>query len=77
MRQLFTASLLALALGAGAQTQVTTAELRGLYKTDMGVQPISIHDPSIVYAPTQKRYYCIGSHMAMGWSSDLMNWNSL
>jgi arabinan endo-1,5-alpha-L-arabinosidase len=38
---------------------------------------ISVHDPSVVWEPSTKRYYIFGSHRAQGYSTDLMRWNTL
>ena len=36
---------------------------------------ISVHDPSVVWEPVNKRYYIFGSHRGAGWSKDMMSWN--
>ena len=41
-----------------------------------GVSHVSIHDPSIVRGE-DGRYYCVGSHLAMASSDDLVNWENL
>lgn len=37
----------------------------------------SIHDPSIVYNPSDKNFYIVGTHMGVGRTSDLVNLNPL
>ncbi len=53
--------------------EVTTAEAKNLYKTTTKNRT-SIHDPSIVYNPSNQRYYIMGSHKAGAYSKDLQNW---
>lgn len=35
---------------------------------------VSVHDPSVVWSPSNKRYYIFGSHRATATSSDMINW---
>ena len=35
---------------------------------------VSVHDPSVVWQPTAKRYYIFGSHRATATSTDMINW---
>lgn len=35
---------------------------------------VSVHDPSVVWQPTTKRYYIFGSHRATATSTDMINW---
>ena len=76
MRKLFTL-LLALAPFATTlaqeETEITTAEAKTLYK-NTSKKWISIHDPSVVWEPTNKRYYIFGSHKAGAYSTDMQNW---
>lgn len=67
--------LLALMTGASAsaQTEVTTAEAKSLYK-NVSKKYTSVHDPSVVYEPTSKRYYIFGSHRAQAYTTDMKNW---
>ena len=46
-----------------AQTELTTSEAKSLYK-NISKNRQSVHDPSVVYEPTSKRYYIFGSHLA-------------
>lgn len=67
--------LMALMTGvsASAQTELTTVEAKSLYKT-VSKKRQSVHDPSVVYDPTSKRYYIFGSHRAQAYSTDMQNW---
>lgn len=38
---------------------------------------ISVHDPSVYYDSSSKKYYIYGSHMAQASSTDLRNWSAL
>ena len=37
---------------------------------------VSVHDPSVVWEPTNKRFYIFGSHRGAAWTTDMMNWTS-
>ena len=37
---------------------------------------VAVHDPSITYDNTYKRYYIVGTHKTGAYSTDLMNWTS-
>ena len=67
--------LLLLMTGAStlAQTELTTSEAKSLYK-NISKNRQSVHDPSVVYEPTSKRYYIFGSHRAQAYTTDLQNW---
>lgn len=60
-------------ISAGAQTELTTAEAKSLYK-NVSKRRQSVHDPSVVYESTSKRYYIFGSHRAQAYTTDLKNW---
>ncbi|MCR4604324.1 MAG: glycoside hydrolase family 43 protein [Prevotella sp.] len=63
-------------MGAQAQeTELTYAEAKTLYKST-SKKRVSVHDPSVVYdtISAAHRYYIIGSHRAMGYSTDMKNW---
>ena len=60
-------------VSASAQTELTTTEAKSLYKT-VSKKRQSVHDPSVVYEPTKKRYYIFGSHRAQAYTTDLQNW---
>ena len=61
-------------LGVSAQeTELTSVEARGLYKNTTK-RRVTVHDPSVVWEPTLKRYYIFGSHKAGGYTTDMQNW---
>ncbi len=60
--------------GLSAQeNEITTAQAKSLYKATTK-QRVSIHDPSVVWEPTAKRYYIFGSHRGMASSTNLQSW---
>ena len=60
-------------LMASAQTELTSSQAKALYKTTTKKR-VSVHDPSVVFNPTNNRYYIFGSHKAGAYSTDFMNW---
>ncbi len=60
---------------AQAQTQLTTSQAKSLYKNDTSKKYVSVHDPSVVYDASSKRYYIFGSHRASAWTTNLRLWN--
>ncbi len=72
MKRLFPLTLLALSVGANAQTQIETSELSTLYTTSSPAT-ISIHDPSVLNRGGN--YYIWGSHRGMATSSDLVTYS--
>ncbi len=55
------------------KTPVTDTEINTLNSaTTIGT--VSIHDPSIVYSPTNKTYYIWGSHLGNAKGTDLKSW---
>ena len=71
---LTTGALYNTAPALAGDVELTTAEAKNLYKTTTKNRA-SIHDPSIVYNPSDKRYYIVGSHKAGAYTRDLMNWS--
>lgn len=62
------------AMTAVAQTQqITTAEAKSLYKTTTKKR-VSVHDPSVVWEPTSKRWYIFGTMRGTAWTTDMQNW---
>lgn len=59
--------------GTAQTTELTANEAKSLYR-NITMHRVSVHDPSIVYEPTSKRYYIFGTHKAGAWTSDLQNW---
>jgi len=75
MRRLFLYFLSLLpALSCLAQEEVTTAQAKNLIKTTKK-NYVTVHDPSVVWEPTSKRYYIFGSHKAGGYTSNMQNWS--
>ena len=78
MRRILTTILLSVTALTWALAQdaveLTTSEARQLYKTT-SKSYISVHDPSVVWHPTEKRFYIVGSHHAMAYTSDMQNWS--
>ncbi len=60
-------------LTAKAQTQLTTSEANTYFTTTSKAR-VSVHDPSVVYEPTSRRYYIFGSHKVGAYTSDFQNW---
>ena len=62
------------ALPSYAQTtELTTSEAKSLYR-NITMRHVSVHDPSVVYDETAKRYYVFGSHKAGAYTTDMQNW---
>ena len=59
--------------GLSAQTELTSAEAKALYKNTTKKR-VSVHDPSVVYEPKTKRYYVFGSHKGCAYTTDMQNW---
>ena len=59
------------------EIEVTTAEAKGIYKA-VSKRRVSVHDPSVVWdsVNTPNRYYVIGSHRGLAYSTDMQNWTS-
>ena len=62
-------------LEAGAQEELTTAQAKQLIK-NTSKRYITVHDPSVVWEPSSKRYYIFGSHKAGAFTTDMQNWSS-
>jgi arabinan endo-1,5-alpha-L-arabinosidase len=62
-------------LTASAQTELTSAEAKNLYK-NTSKKWVSVHDPSVVYEPKAKRYYIFGSHKGCAYTADMQNWTA-
>ena len=74
MKRILLAFITLTSLVAQAQkTPVTDTEINTLNSaTTIGT--VSIHDPSIVYSPTNKTYYIWGSHLGNAKGTDLKSW---
>ena len=56
-----------------AQTELTTGEAMTYFQPTTKIRT-SVHDPSVVYQSSSRRYYIFGSHKSGAWSTDLQNW---
>ena len=61
------------ALTSSAQTEVTAEQAKTMYAAKTK-RVVSVHDPSVVYDASQKRYYIFGSHKAGAYTTDFQNW---
>ena len=56
-----------------AQTKLTSTQLQNMQKPKT-YSNVSVHDPSVVYNPSDANYYIVGSHIGVAKSADLVNW---
>lgn len=63
-----------IAYAAGETTALTDSDLAATY-SDVAVNRVSVHDPSVVYDGVGT-YYIFGSHLAWAKSTDLKNWTT-
>ena len=56
-----------------AQTKLTSTQLQNMQKPKK-YSNVSVHDPSVVYNPSDANYYIVGSHIGVAKSADLVNW---
>ena len=59
-----------------AQVEITTSDAKSMYR-NITMRHVSVHDPSIVYNPSDQYYYIFGSHRAQARTRDMQNWNSI
>ena len=79
IKQLLTTTLLTVlpVLNAGAQSvELTTAQAKSLYKTTTKKRT-SVHDPSVVWEPTSKRWYIFGTMRGTAYTTDMQNWTGV
>jgi arabinan endo-1,5-alpha-L-arabinosidase len=67
------AAMLCVITAADAQNELTNTEAQSLYKSTTKTYQ-SVHDPSVVYDPTNRRYYVFGSHKAGAFTTDFQKW---
>ena len=62
-----------------AQTKLETSALTSTYKysVNTNTRPYGIHDPSVVWNPSNKTFYVYGSHYAGAKTTDLRNWTGI
>ena len=77
MKRIFTLFIAALSLTqVTAQTQeITTSQAKSLIKSTTKKR-VSVHDPSVVWEPTSKRYYIFGSHRGTAYTTNMKDWVS-
>ena len=76
MKRIFTlllTTILPIAAAVAQETEITTAKAKSMYK-DVTKQRASVHDPSVVYEPSSKRYYVFGSHRGAAYSTNMQSW---
>ena len=56
-----------------AQTKLTSSQLQNMQKAKT-YGNVAVHDPSVVYNPSDTYYYIVGSHIGVAKSKDLVNW---
>ncbi len=61
---------------AWAQVEVTSAEAKSMYR-NITMSRVSVHDPSVVYNPTDQYYYIFGSHRAQARSRNMQSWTNV
>lgn len=59
-----------------AQTKLTATQVKAMFASK-SYGWASIHDPSIVYNPSDSKYYIIGSHRGLAQTTDLVNLSGL
>ena len=77
IRRLLTAACcLAAAAGMTAQTKLTATQLKAMFASKTYNQ-VSVHDPSVVYNPSDKNFYIVGTQMGIAKSSNLIGFNAV
>ena len=56
-----------------AQTKLSSSQLQNMQKAKT-YNNVAVHDPSVVYNPSDAYYYIVGSHIGVAKSKDLVNW---
>ena len=59
-----------------AQTKLSSSQLQNMQKAKT-YNNVAVHDPSVVYNPSDAYYYIIGSHIGVAKSKDLVNWSAI
>ena len=62
-----------LPVALSAQTKLTSSQLQNMQKAKT-YGNVAVHDPSVVYNPSDTYYYIVGSHIGVAKSKDLVNW---
>ena len=61
--------------GQAQENTLTTLEARSLIKNTTKNR-VSVHDPSVVWEPSLKRYYIVGSHRGMAYTTNMQSWTA-
>lgn len=59
-----------------AQTKLSSSQLQNMQKAKT-YNNVAVHDPSVVYNPSDAYYYIVGSHIGVAKSKDLVNWSAI
>ena len=59
-----------------AQTKLSSSQLQNMQKAKI-YNNVAVHDPSVVYNPSDAYYYIVGSHIGVAKSKDLVNWSAI
>ena len=73
---LFSLSLFLLPNIISAQTKLTSTQLQNMQKAK-SYSNVAVHDPSVVYNPSDTYYYIVGSHIAVAKTKALVNWSAV
>lgn len=76
LKSLFSLSLILLPMAICAQTKLTSSQLQNMQKPKT-YSNVAVHDPSVVYNPSDTYYYIVGSHIGVAKSKDLVNWSGV
>ena len=69
LKSLFSLSLSLLPAVICAQTKLTSSQLQNMQKSKT-YSNVAVHDPSVVYNPSDTYYYIVGSHIGVAKSKD-------
>lgn len=76
LKDLFPLSLIILPMTVCAQTKLTSSQLQNMQKPKT-YSNVAVHDPSVVYNPSDTYYYIVGSHIGVAKSRDMVNWSGV
>ncbi len=76
LKSLFSLSLSLLPAVICAQTKLTSSQLQNMQKSKT-YSNVAVHDPSVVYNPSDTYYYIVGSHIGVAKSKDMVNWSGV
>lgn len=78
MRRFFTLliAMLPMAAAMAQETEVTAAQAKNYFKA-YSKKRVSVHDPSVIWDSSSKRYYIFGSHRGVAYTTDMQNWEGV